>query len=159
MTNQIIRFWMLLNKEYINIFKFQNMMRDILDVFFFIVYKFQLSVGNKPSESIMMTFFGIIAILLFNLLSFLAVIGLSLNLNLIFINHTVSAILIFLVVSGMVFLVFLKNKRYNMIIEKYTKSNKKYITKSNFIMIGLLLFTLLNVYYSLYIIYISNKIR
>ena len=132
------------------------MIRDILDLFFFIVYKFQLSVGNKPSESIMMTFLGIIAILIFNLLGFLIVIDILMNLNLIFINHIVSAILLCAIVSGIVCWVYLKNKRYNLIIEKYTKSNKKYIKRSNFIMIGLLLFTVLNIYGSLYLLYISN---
>lgn len=130
-------------------------MRDIFDLFFFIVYKFQLSVGNKPSESIMMTFLGIIAIMLFNLLSFLIVISILINSNLIIINHTVSAILLCVIVSGLVCWLYLKNKRYNIILEKYTKSNKKYIKKSNLLMIGLLLFTLLNIYGSLYLLYIS----
>lgn len=133
------------------------MLRNKLDLLFYMVYRFQLSVGNSLSEIIMMTYFGVVVIFEFNLICFLIIFSLITGANIILVDYTFSAILVSLLVFLAVYLLYIKGKRYNRIIEKYEASNKKYnLKRSNFIMLGIILLTLLNVYGSLFLLYISR---
>jgi|SRR5690554_4784578 len=133
------------------------MLRNKLDAFFYMAYRFQLAVGNSASEIIMMTYFGVAFVFKFNLICFLIIFSLITGTNIILVDYTFSAILVCILVYSTVYIFYIKGKRYNRIIENYEASNKKYnIKKSNFIMIGIILLTLLNIYGSLYLLYISR---
>lgn len=133
------------------------MLRNKLDAFFYMAYRFQLAVGNSASEIIMMTYFGVAFVFKFNLICFLIIFSLITGTNIILVDYTFSAILVCILVYSTVYIFYIKGKRYNRIIENYEASNKKYnIKRSNFIMIGIILLTLLNIYGSLYLLYISR---
>jgi uncharacterized membrane protein YbhN (UPF0104 family) len=130
---------------------------NFLDYIFYRVYRFQLFVGNYLTP-IGSTIIGITAVILINLFSIIMILSLHFNFSvLIFQSFVVTMVLLFLIIGAIFTIIFLKKKRYHKIINTYKNENKNQLRKGNAQILIYLIFTLLLLYFSFYMMYKRNN--
>lgn len=129
---------------------------NILDYFFYRVYKFQEYVGN--ANPVFETIIGISSLMIFNIISFFTYCAIFLQLNFFYVKQTVVPVLVLILLIFLFNLMyFLFKKRYKMILEHYKNEEKRKVRNGNIMVLFLILFTLSMIYLSLYFAYkLSN---
>jgi uncharacterized membrane protein YbhN (UPF0104 family) len=128
-----------------------------LDYIFYRAYRFQLLVGNYLTP-VFSTLIGLTCVLMFNLFSLLFLFSFYTDLLLLIFKSSIkTAIIFFIIIFLSLSTIFLYRKRYKNVIQAFKNESKNDLKKGNIQVFIYLVFTLLILYISLYLMYIKNN--